>query len=370
MRRKLSGLYVAALWLALTIAGEIAVSYARIFPRGYAHEAKVADDAFVLLMRMSVPVGAFVMAMLVYSLVFFRSHRRQPAGAGSDGDTTGEPDESEFGAPIRGNRDAYAIWMVVTSALTVLIIINPGLSGLAEMRGKPYEDMVVEVEGARWVWRVNFPDAGASSSGELVLPVHKRIRFDVTSKDILHSFWIPGFRVKIDAVPGRTTQVWVTTEETGSYNEDFNLRIQCAELCGLNHTTMMMPVRVVEQGEFDSWLEAARKATEAAESITCSAESPQLRITAANIAFDKKCLAARAGTAFSIELVNNDGAIPHNLSIAKDRDFKDNLYVGRNVPGSATDVYEVEPITAGRYYFRCDLHPIPAMSGVFVSEGS
>ena len=90
---------------------------------------------------------------------------------------------------------------------------------------------------------------------ELVVPVDTRIRFDVTSIDVLHSFWVPAFGMKIDAVPGRTTEMFVTTERTGDYADDSTLRAQCAELCGLSHAEMAMPVRVVERAEFDAWVD-------------------------------------------------------------------------------------------------------------------
>jgi cytochrome c oxidase subunit 2 len=72
--------------------------------------------------------------------------------------------------------------------------------------------------------------------------------------DVLHSFWVPAFRVKIDAVPGMFTKVTATPNELGSFDDDVNFRIQCAELCGVGHATMQLPVRVVERAEFDQWL--------------------------------------------------------------------------------------------------------------------
>ncbi len=88
------------------------------------------------------------------------------------------------------------------------------------------------------------------------MPVDERIKFLVTTpdNDVLHSFWIPAFRMKIDSVPGRVTEVFITPTETGSFDDNVNLRIQCAELCGPGHATMAMEVRVLEKAEFDEWL--------------------------------------------------------------------------------------------------------------------
>ncbi|MFN0088907.1 MAG: cytochrome c oxidase subunit II [Acidimicrobiales bacterium] len=136
--------------------------------------------------------------------------------------------------------------------------INPGFVGLRDLRGSSEADLVVQVQAQRWSWVFTYPD-GVRSTTELALPVDERVRFDVTATDIVHSFWIPAFRTKIDAVPGRTTQLYVTPERTGDADRDFNVRVQCAELCGLGHTVMAAPVRVLERAEFDAWLAAQKQ---------------------------------------------------------------------------------------------------------------
>lgn len=91
-----------------------------------------------------------------------------------------------------------------------------------------------------------------------MVPLGKRVRYDVRSKDVLHSFWVPAFRTKIDAVPGLVTQVRITATETGTMDDDINLRIQCAELCGAGHATMMLPVRVVSDAEWNDYVESLK----------------------------------------------------------------------------------------------------------------
>ncbi len=95
----------------------------------------------------------------------------------------------------------------------------------------------------------------SNAGDELVLPDETRIRFDVTALDVLHSFWVPAFRQKIDAVPGQTTTVYVTTKGLGDPS-DAAYRLQCAELCGLHHGTMAMPVRVLGADDFGEWLKS------------------------------------------------------------------------------------------------------------------
>ena len=244
---KRDAVIVAIIWVALVVAGEVLVFAFTYLPAQFSHEAKVVDDAYILLSALAVPVFAFVIAMVVYSVIRFRA----------------KGDEVEDGAPIKTNRAVVTTWLIITSALAIGILINPGFVGLAEIRGEPSADMVIEVEARRWSWEVAYPN-GASITDELVVPVDTRIRFDVTATDILHSFWVPAFRVKIDAVPGRTTQLFMTATRTGTLEDDAGLRLQCAELCGVGHGIMAIPVRVLPEAEFEAWLSGleARATTE------------------------------------------------------------------------------------------------------------
>lgn len=335
---------VGALWAALTALGELLVWGASIFPGAYAREADVSDSAFRLLMRLAVPVFTFVVAMLVVGLARFRARGAPP----------------EDGSPRAGNGAVYAAWLGVTSALAVVLIVNPGLVGLADIRGEPGADMVVRVEGAQWFWTISYPDEGVSTTRELVLPVGNRVRFEVTSTDVIHSFWIPAFRVKIDAVPGRTTVVHATPTRTGSFETDFNLRLQCAELCGIGHAAMAIPVRVVGEAEFEAWLRG-----QAEGGGECAPSGTELHVAAQNVAFDTACLAAPAGRPFTVVFRNADARIPHNVSIARDQAFEDAVFIGEIFNGPDSRTYRVDALPPGRYFFRCDVHPV-AMFGTFV----
>lgn len=235
------GWRVFAIWIILTAIGEVAVFTWSMLPAGYAEEAEIVDDAFLILLVFAVPVFAFVTAMLLYSAFRYRVR-----GTGSP--TADAP-------PIAGNKRVVRMWLVATSLLALTVLIWPGFTGLADLRADTSPDLVVEVEAQRWFWTITYPNGGEVSD-ELVVPVDTRIRFDITSVDILHSFWVPAFRTKMDAVPGRTTELFITADRTGGLDDDFGLRLQCAELCGLGHGTMAIPVEVKEQGEFDAWVDA------------------------------------------------------------------------------------------------------------------
>jgi cytochrome c oxidase subunit 2 len=245
MRRDLT--LVIALWAVVSVlAVAVAVFLMDPFPAVGAEEASLIDDAFMVMTYMGAPVFAIVISVLILAVWKWRA-TGTPEGATDDG------------PPIQGTNWFPKAWLAASSALAVVVMIYPGLTGLAELREDDTAEMRIEVSGLSWQWLVHYPDADGirlSSAGgdELVLPADTRIQFDVIALDILHSFWIPAFRQKIDAVPGQTTTLYTTVTETGDYDDDVAYRIQCAELCGLNHTDMAMNVRVVERDEFDEWV--------------------------------------------------------------------------------------------------------------------
>ncbi len=225
--------------LGLTVLGESVALGFDPSPPAAAAEAGVVDGAFRTLTFLAIPVFAFVLSFLTYSALRFR--RR--------------PGEQADGPPVRGSRPVAVTWLGVTTALT-LVLIGVGTVGLEELRhtARLSPDLVVRVEGMRWGWQVAYPEAGVSTNRELVLPVGRRIRVEVTSRDVVHSFWIPAFRAKIDAVPGMVTSVAFTPNRTGGYDQNPDLRVQCAELCGTGHSLMVIPVRIVTEEEFRQWL--------------------------------------------------------------------------------------------------------------------
>lgn len=230
------------LWAAMTAAGEFLVIGTDLFhyPLAAADEALMVDRAFLTLTIMAVPVFTFVVSVLVYSMLRFRS-----SGPTQDG------------PPVFIHRPWVRFWFVWTASLTVLVIIFPGITGIRELRHHATDrpvDLVVEVQGTRWFWTVTYPEQGVTTKEELVLPVGQNVRFDVTAVDVLHAFWVPAFRMKIDAVPGMVTHVSATPNEIGDFSQDPQMRLQCAELCGVAHNAMQLPVRVVTEAEFETWV--------------------------------------------------------------------------------------------------------------------
>ena len=176
---------------------------------------------------------ALIVVPLVYSLVVFRRRK---------GDTT----DAEH---MEGNTRLEIAWTIVPLFI-VMAYAYLGAVNLAETRRVDPEAMVVKVTGLQWSWTFEYPPVNglAVVSDELHVPVGKQVLLRMTSNDVIHSFWVPEFRVKQDLVPGRITELRVTPTLEGNY------KVRCAELCGTSHAYMEKPVFVTSQEDFDAWM--------------------------------------------------------------------------------------------------------------------
>ena len=160
-----------------------------------------------------------------------------------------KPGDTEDSVHMEGNARLEAAWTIVP-LMTVLWLAYIGGQSLAETVRPDPRALEIKVVGSQWSWRFEYPDYGIVSS-ELMMPVDKQALLRLTSTDVIHSFWVPEFRVKQDALPGDDgfiRDLRVTPTELGEY------KVRCAELCGLQHATMLAPVKVVSQQDFDAWV--------------------------------------------------------------------------------------------------------------------
>lgn len=236
-------LTASVIWVILTIAGLIAVGawVPDSFPFLASEEGAVADGAIVFLSYLVIPVFTFVLVAVVYAMIRFRVR---------------PDDTTDSASQLRTHRGYTVTWLGATTALAVLVTIHPGVTGLLEIwetRDEP-DPLVVEVTAQQWEWSFTYPDQGIENQPELVLPVDQPVRFMITSEDVIHSFWIPAFRLKHDAVPGSTIELSLTPDRVGSTGTSEMMRVQCAELCGIGHADMAAPVRVVPAAEFEQWV--------------------------------------------------------------------------------------------------------------------
>lgn len=146
---------------------------------------------------------------------------------------------------IKDNTLLEITWTVLP-ILLVLYMFYIGWKEFLPMRNSPKDAMNVKVISKMWLWQFEY--AGNKLSDTLVLPINKPVKLDLFSKDVIHGFFIPAFRVKEDAVPGKNNYTWFIPGELGDYD------LFCSLYCGLSHSYMHTIVRIVNQEEFDKWL--------------------------------------------------------------------------------------------------------------------
>jgi cytochrome c oxidase subunit 2 len=202
-------------------------------------QAEDIDRVWDVFVYIAFGVGALVVVLLVIVVIRFR--RRGSA----------LPRQVHEHIPLE------------VSYTTVPLLIVCGLFGLTVFSLQAIEaaddeaDLVVEVIGFQWQWQFNYPETGVEVRGseqvvpELVLPAGSSVEFELTSLDVIHSFWIPGFRFKRDVFPRQTTSFQVDVSDRTGYFENTGV---CAEFCGLDHHQMRFSVRIVTPDEFDQWL--------------------------------------------------------------------------------------------------------------------
>jgi cytochrome c oxidase subunit 2 len=247
---------VAALGSAAALA-----NYSWNFPEPVTPIARETLHVHNLFMVIALTLFFAVLAIMLYSFWAHSKSRGQKA--------------ADFVGPKSRKQ-----WFWVLLPFACLLILDYGVFGIPAFHAvHMYEDtrtdadLVVKVTGSQWLWQYEYPSEGIKFNSRLttpraqidnketkdefyllevdnplVLPVGKKIRFITTSNDVIHSWWVPAFGVKRDAVPGFLREFWATIEKTGTY------RGQCSELCGKEHGFMPVVVKVVSQEEFKAWV--------------------------------------------------------------------------------------------------------------------
>jgi len=174
--------------------------------------------------------------------------------------------------PVASKTTHHTLIEVVWTIVPVLILVGisvPSFRLLFHQLDIPKSDLTIKATGKQWYWTYTYPDNGKfefdslmatdkqprllAVDNELVVPVNKVVRVQVIGADVIHSFAVPAFGIKIDAIPGRLNETWFKAEQTGMFYG------QCSELCGKDHAYMPIAVRVVSDDEFQKWVAEAQK---------------------------------------------------------------------------------------------------------------
>jgi len=201
-------------------------------PTAASQQAGPIDNLFSFHFMAISFLFALILTFILYSVVVFRR----------------KPGDEEDGAHFHSNTVLEIVWTIIP----LVVVIGLGIWAafiLREVTANEPDELVVEVTGRQWSWVFNYPDyPDVGNSQELALPVDRPVRLEMKSDDVIHSFWVPEFRVKQDLLPGTVQVLRITPNLIGEY------KVRCAEICGLEHANMRAVVSVVSQNDFDQWV--------------------------------------------------------------------------------------------------------------------
>jgi cytochrome c oxidase subunit 2 len=200
-----------------------------LFPEQASTFAANVDALYIFIVATSTFFAlAVTIAVVAFGIIYRRKH------------------DGEVGARIEGNLPLELLWSIIPTMIA-MVMFGWGASAYFEMRTPPAEALQVYAVGKQWMWKFQHLE-GQREINELHVPVGRPVRVTITSEDVIHSLYFPSFRTKMDAIPGRYTQLWFEATKTGTYH------IFCTEYCGTNHSGMIGSVIVMEPAEYQAWL--------------------------------------------------------------------------------------------------------------------
>jgi cytochrome c oxidase subunit 2 len=200
-----------------------------LFPEQASNLAPEVDNLYFFVTA----VTAFFALLVVFFVILFAIKYRDPTG-------------EKVGAPITGSIPLELGWSIVPFFVSMAIFAWATIVFFHLIRA-PDQTLEIYSTGKRWMWRFQHID-GQSEINELHVPLGRPVKVTFTSEDVLHSLFIPAFRVKADAIPGRYSSIWFTPTKTGEYH------LFCAEYCGTKHSGMIGRVVVLEANDYQAWL--------------------------------------------------------------------------------------------------------------------
>ena len=210
-------------------------------PENAAEERDGIDFIFWLTTIICIFIFGIVSAMLLYAVVAFKAR---------DGDDSD-------GKPIHGHTGIEIAWTAVPALLVTAISVMSGI--VLVQNDRPDSDHLnVNVTARQFAWTFSYPDQKNLTSAQLRLPVGRSVELHLTANDVIHSFWVPEFGQKQDALPGQDTKLVITPTKVGTYP------VICTELCGLGHALMRAPVVVMEKAAFEKWARSQQQGAQGA----------------------------------------------------------------------------------------------------------
>jgi len=237
MRGAKHGVRIAAIWIVVTVIVEILIGIIPIPSPVASTQAQGEHQTLYMLFYVAAPIFTFVLVLFAYELVVFRRRRGEPA------DVPHRPDSN----PI------LLLWAAL-SFILVLFLAGWGTFTLHEITtANGPRPLHIQVIGQQWFWTFRYPSYGGMETRDLYAPVNTPIQFDVTSLDVVHSFWIYDYDIKEDAVPGVHNVAYFEATKLGNSTPSGHDWVVCNELCGLWHGHMRTQLHVITKTSFASW---------------------------------------------------------------------------------------------------------------------
>ena len=256
--------WALCLLLSAIYAADVSAEYGLNMPRGVTEVSQSVYDLHMTIFWICVVIGVVVFGVMFYSIF---KHRKSKGAVAT---------------PFHENTTVEVVWTIIP-ALILVGMAWPATTTLIKMYDSSDSDVDIKITGYQWKWRYEYLGEGVDFfsnlstpkeeiyntqaknenyllevDNELVVPINKKIRFLITANDVIHSWWVPDFAVKKDAIPGFINESWTRIPEPGIY------RGQCTELCGKDHGFMPVVVRAVEEKEYEAWLLAKQEEAKAA----------------------------------------------------------------------------------------------------------
>jgi cytochrome c oxidase subunit 2 len=240
--------------IGLVLGGVVAIAIiaAPILPEDASEQSRNIDAIYYYMIAICGLIFGVVTVVLVYCVVAFR----------------GNPADTSDGPPIHGITWLEVMWTLIPTAIVASIVVFSWIVLNENDDSKAAGRLNVHITGFQFGWNYDYtdPDVGIKGVDELVLPVGRPVAFTIETRDVIHSFWVPDWRLQMNATPDQINVLSVTPRETGTHE------LVCAFLCGIGHASMnsevgakiVKRVRVVTQPEFDAWVVQQQQTQQAA----------------------------------------------------------------------------------------------------------
>ena len=206
--------------------------------------ATTITNLFYFIFWVAVVVFIIVESLLLYSVIRFR-----------------RKSDSEMPTQVHGDTRLEIAW-TLAPAIVLAVVFVLTYQTLMAMANPPKDSLQVKVTGHQWWWEIEYPDLGVVTANEIHIPVAQSSQFNLESKDVIHSFWIPELNGKTDLVPGHKNVNWIQPTQIGTYHA------QCAEFCGAEHANMRFTVVVDSKADFDAWVAQQKQKAVASDTLT------------------------------------------------------------------------------------------------------